>query len=167
MDKTIMPRALAVACLLGLMSLTVAGAAKAQGEPYLELLRSDVQAEKVAIMTEGMMLTSEQGEKFWPIYRDFQTEFSKLGDRRIAMIKEYAANYESLSEETANKIAKEWFSLHEDRLKLMKKTHGQVNKELGPAVAARFIQLENAVQMLIDIQIAAEMPLFPDTKPAE
>ena len=167
MDKTIMPRMLAVACLLGLAGTMLPGLASAQGEPYLQLLRSDVQAEKVAIMTEGMMLTTEQGEKFWPIYRDFQTELSKLGDRRIAMIKEYAANYESLSDETANKIAKEWFSLHEDRLKLMKKTHGTIAKDLGPAVAARFVQLENAVQMLIDIQIAAEMPLFPDTKPAE
>jgi len=167
MDKMMTPRVAMAACLLGLAVLTGSSAVRAQGDPYLELLRSDVQTEKVAIMTEGMMLTSEQGDKFWPIYREYQTELGKLGDRRIAMIKEFAANYDALTDEVAQKISKEWFSLQEDRLKLLKSTHGRVAKELGPAIAARFVQLEHAVQMLIDVQIAAEMPLFPDTQPAK
>ena len=40
--------------------------AAAQGEPYLELLRQDLQTDKVAIMTQALELTEEQGAVFWP-----------------------------------------------------------------------------------------------------
>lgn len=164
MNKQILARVLAVLCLAAVFS---AGLAQAQGEPYLELLRSDVQADKIAIMTEGMMLTAEQGDVFWPMYRDFQLEMSKLGDRRIAGIKLYAENYDAMTDDVASQISKEWFTIQADRLKLLKDTHGKVAKSLGQGVAARFVQLENAVQMLIDVQITTGMPIFPDSVPAE
>lgn len=164
MNKQTISRVLAVACLAGLMT---AGLAQAQGDPYLELLRSDVQADKTAIMTEGMMLTTEQGDVFWPIYREFQLETSKLGDRLVVGVKLYAENYDAMTDDVASQISKEWFAVQNDRLSLLKKTHDKVAKALGQGVAARFVQLENAVQMLINVQVAAEMPLFPDSVPAE
>ena len=154
-------------CLVLLAGLTMGDAAQAQGAPYLEMLRSDVNAEKVAIMTDGMMLTVEQGDKFWPMYREFQGELAKLGDRRIAMIGKFVGSFETLSDEQAVEISKEWFKLQEERLKLLKKTHGKMAKELGQGVAARFVQIESTVQSLIDVQIAAEMPIFPNTQPGE
>jgi hypothetical protein len=154
-------------CLVLAVSLAPVAPAAAQGAPYLELLRSDVNAEKVAIMTEGMMLTPEQGDEFWPMYRSYQAELAKLGDRRVAMIRTFAEQFETLTDEQAKALSKEWFSIHEDRMKLLKKTHGTVEKEMGPAVAARFVQIENTLLDLIDVQIAAEMPIFPDTTPGK
>jgi hypothetical protein len=156
---------LSTLCLVLLAGLLAADSAQAQGAPYLELLRSDVNAEKVAIMTEGMMLTAEQGDIFWPMYREFQGELSKLGDRRVTMIRKFVGSFETLTDEQAVEISKEWFSLHEARLKLLKKTHAKVAKELGQGVAARFVQIESTLQSMIDVQIAAEMPIFPDTAP--
>ena len=49
---------------------------------YAELLRSDVQAQKVAILTEVMGFTEAEDKAFWPIYRDYNTEMAKLGDDR-------------------------------------------------------------------------------------
>ena len=37
---------------------------------YVELLRSDVRAQKVAILTELMELNEAQDTGFWPIYRE-------------------------------------------------------------------------------------------------
>ena len=56
-------------------------------EQYLELLRSDLKKEKVAILTEAMEFTPSQSETFWPIYREYDLKLSKIGDRRIAAIK--------------------------------------------------------------------------------
>jgi hypothetical protein len=36
---------------------------------YAELLRSDVRAQKVAILTEVMGFTEQEDAAFWPIYR--------------------------------------------------------------------------------------------------
>jgi len=132
----------------------------AQGEPFVELMRKDIQSEKVMLMTVALELTDEEGEKFWPLYRDYQTELSKLGDRRIQMIKDFAANYDTMTEDKAKELAKESFDLQEKRLSLLKKTHKKVSKEIGHILATRFAQIEKQMLDLIDLQLASEMPLI-------
>ena len=146
--------------------LLVAGVASpssaqsATPEAYLELLRSDVRTAKVEILTEALALSAPQGEVFWPIYREYGTELATLGDRRISMIKAFAEKYGSITDEQATLFAKDYFALHSDRLKLRKSYFNKVSKALSPLVAAQFIQVENVIGMLIDIQIAAELPLM-------
>jgi hypothetical protein len=153
------------AAILTLSALVVAAALPvAAQEPdvdsYLELLRSDIKTEKVAVMTEAMALTTEQSEAFWPLYREFQTELAKIGDKRIALIKNYAENFDTMTAEKASEIAKEWFDQQNKRLKLLKKYHGKVAKAVGPVEAVRFMQVENTLQQLIDVQLSANMPLI-------
>ena len=40
---------------------------------------SDVRTMKVAIITEVMGFTEEEDRAFWPIYREYDLEMSKLG----------------------------------------------------------------------------------------
>ncbi len=129
-------------------------------ETYLELLRSDVRTSKVEILTEALALSEPQSKAFWPIYREYGTELAKLGDRRIAMIKAFAETYGSTTDEQATLFAKDWFALQSDRLKLRKNYFNKVSKAVSPLVAAQFIQVENVIGMLIDIQVAAELPLM-------
>jgi hypothetical protein len=151
------------ACLVLVLTawvLAPAPEARAQGEPYMELLRKDIQADKVTLLTMALEMTEEQGEKFWPIYRDYQVELAKLGDRRIQMIKSFAANYDNMTAEKAQGLAKESFDIQEKSLKLLKKTHKKVSKEIDPILATRFAQVENQLNMLINLQIASELPLI-------
>ncbi len=147
----------ATAVIAGLLAPSEAAA---QGEQYLELLRTDIRTKKVAIITEVMQFADEEGTAFWPIYREYDLELSKLGDRRVALIKMYAENYEAMTDEASKTLADDWFKLQEDRLKLNKKYYKEVEKVLGSNTAARFTQLENQIGLLIDIQLASEMPLI-------
>src|SRR6478735_7634851 len=72
---------------------------------YAELLRSDVRAQKVAIITEVMHFTEAEDAAFWPIYREYDLEMAKLGDERVALIAEYASNYSNLTDAVAEKLA--------------------------------------------------------------
>ncbi len=140
--------------------LAVAAPAVAQGDPFVELLRQDIKTDKVAIMTEAMALSTEQGDVFWPIYREYQGKMSVIGDRHIALIKDFAAHFEAMTPDKADDLLKEWFKLDEDRRNLLKKTAKNVSKKLDPIVAARFVQVEHVLNMVIDLQVAGEMPLF-------
>lgn len=133
--------------------------ATAQGEPYMELLRTDLQTDKIAIMTAALELTEQQGEVFWPIYREYQMDLSTLGDRKIAQIKDFAASYENMSAEKASELAKTSFDIQEKQLKLLKKTHKKVSKAIDPIVAGRFYQVENVLLSVINLQISSELPL--------
>jgi hypothetical protein len=143
-----------------LLATGTAVADEASLERYIELLRADVRADKVAILTEAMDLSGQQSEMFWPIQREYQTELSALGDRRLALIKEFAAAYGTLTDEQAATISATWFKLQDDLGKLRKKYFKKVEKDLGALVAARFIQVENAIGLLIDLGVTSEIPLF-------
>ena len=37
-------------------------------------------------------------QRFWPLYREYRVEASKVGDRIVALITTYADNYENLTD---------------------------------------------------------------------
>ena len=145
---------LTAACLV----LGLPGIASAQ-EQYIELLRQDITTQKTAILTEAMDLDVAQSDIFWPIVREYDLERAKIADRRIAMIKSYAASFETMTPEMAKEIMGESIKIDSDMLKLKKDYFGKVSKGLSAVEAARFLQVENFVDNLLRLQIQAELPL--------
>lgn len=126
---------------------------------YVELLRSDVRAQKAAILTELMEFTDTEDAAFWPIYREYDLELSKLNDERIGMIKEYAANYGAVSDALADSLARRAIDIDRRRTGLLEKYYDRVKESLSPRVAVRFLQVEHQMLLLIDLQIAAALPV--------
>ena len=160
-----------ITCVLSLM---IAANAAAQGQAkqvdekntttlnltaYAELLRSDVRAQKVAIFTEVMGFTEAEDAAFWPIYREYDLEMAKLGDERIAMIAEYARNYATLTDATAEKLAGQAIDLEARRQALKAKYFDRVKTALSPRTALRFLQVEHQLLLIIDLQISAALPI--------
>jgi len=129
-------------------------------DAYIELLKSDMRTEKVAVITEALQLTSEESSAFWPIHREYELELSKIVDDRIELIKDYAQHYDNLTNEKAKELARTVFALEKRRTKLKKKYFKKFEKALSAIVAAKFIQIENQINLLVDLQIASELPLI-------
>ena len=125
---------------------------------YVELLRSDVRRQKVAILTEMMSFNEAEDTAFWPIYREYDVELSRINDDRIALIAEYAAHYDAMTDESADRIAQRALELEGRRHDLKLKYYDRVKSALSAKQAARFLQVENQLLMLIDLQIAAALP---------
>jgi hypothetical protein len=126
---------------------------------YAELLRSDVRAQKVAIITEVMGFTESEDAAFWPIYREYDVEMAKLGDERVAMIAEYAGNYSKMTDAIAEKLAAKALDLEARRQAVRAKCYERVKAAVSPRTALRFLQVEHQLQLLIDLQIAASLPI--------
>ena len=126
---------------------------------YAELLRSDVRAEKVAIITEVMGFTEAEDAAFWPIYREYDAEMAKLGDERVALIADYAKNYEQLTDAVADGLAKKALDLQSRRQAVEAKYYERVKAVLKPKQALRYLQVEHQLLLLIDLQIAAALPI--------
>jgi hypothetical protein len=126
---------------------------------YAELLRSDVRAQKVAIITEVMHFTEAEDAAFWPIYREYDLEMAKLGDERVALIAEYASNYSNLTDAVAEKLASKALDLEARRQALKSKYFDRFKTALSPRTALRFLQVEHQLLLLIDLQISAALPI--------
>jgi len=128
-------------------------------DSYIEILKSEVKTDKKAIIIETMQFTEQQSTAFWPIYNEFEYELEKLSNKRIANIKDFAANYDSLTNEKADELIKASFSFLNDRLDLNKKYYKKFADLLTPIVAAKYMQLENQIQLILDLSIAENLPL--------
>jgi hypothetical protein len=126
---------------------------------YAELLRSDVRAQKVAIITEVMHFTETEDAAFWPIYREYDLEMARLGDERVAMIAEYASHYSKLTDATAEKLASKALDLEARRQALKAKYFDRLKTALSPRTALRILQVEHQLLLLIDLQISSALPI--------
>jgi hypothetical protein len=126
---------------------------------YAELLRSDVQAQKIAILTEVMEFTEAEDKAFWPIYRDYNAEMAKLGDERVALIAEYARVYSQITDDAARSLATRAVDLDKRRTAALERCFTQVGTALSPKMALKFLQVEHQLLLIIDLQISASLPI--------
>src|SRR5687768_12365218 len=126
---------------------------------YAELLRSDVRTLKVAIITEVMGFTEAEDTAFWPLYREYDAEMTKLGDERVALIAEYASHYSKMTDAIAEKLASRALDLEARRHAAKARCYERVKTALSPQTALRFLQVEHQLLLLIDLQISASLPV--------
>jgi hypothetical protein len=126
---------------------------------YVEMLRKDLNKDKVAILTELMQLSPEEAAKFWPAYNEYDKALTKLKDERIAFIRMWAENSASLTDETVTKIALGLLDVEARRNQLKKEYFQRMSRVVSVKQAARFLQIENQIEKLVDLQIAASLPI--------
>ncbi len=138
---------------------TAADTKDANLRAYVELLRSDVRAQKVAFITELMEFSEADDKAFWPIYRAYDTELSAINDERVTGIEEYARSYGKLDDALADKLATKALELEGRRTALKQKYYDRFKTAMSATTAARFLQLENQLLLIIDLQIASSLPI--------
>jgi hypothetical protein len=142
-----------------LTSLAVSGSAQINIDDEIELSRTLIQTQRKAIVSEAMQLTEAQSKVFWPLYREMQAELTTVGDREVALIASYASNYGALTEERARELIDEWLAIEKARLKVLGKYVKRFRKILPEKVVARYFQLENKLDAVINAELASQIPL--------
>lgn len=128
-------------------------------QSYIDLLRRDVRQQKAEIMGVMMLLSATGAAKFWPIYSDYDMALAKLNDQRLENIKEYARNYNNLTDEEADRLIEKSVSFQKERADLLAATYEKVKQALGGVTAARFAQIEHQLLLIIDLQIDSSLPI--------
>jgi hypothetical protein len=126
------------------------------------LLRQDLRSQKKQLIAANLSLTADEATKFWPVYEQYAAELTKIGDQKYALIKEYAQGFASLSDEQALSLAKRSLALDEQVTALRTKYLPLVNKVVPGKKAATFFQLDRRISLLMDLQLASEIPLVQE-----
>jgi Spy/CpxP family protein refolding chaperone len=164
--ETFMRILMTICASLVLMSAAVSAqtapaAAKPLTDTDIQLLRSDVQADKNQIIADTMQFTDAESKAFWPIYRDFAHDQQVIGDDRVQLIKDYAKNYDSMDDPKARDLVQRMINIEDRTLNLREDYWPQFMKALGAKRAAKFYQVDNRLGLIVNLQLTALIPLIP------
>jgi hypothetical protein len=128
-------------------------------QAYIDLLRADVRQQKAEMVGEVIQLSAADAAKFWPIYEQYDEELAKLNDQRVANIEEYSSSYNQMTDAKADELIQKALSYRKQRSELLAKTYENMKQALGGITAARFIQVEDQLLLIIDLQIDSSLPV--------
>jgi hypothetical protein len=126
--------------------------------------RAEMRDDKVVFINEAMNLNSADPnyDAFWHEYYPYEAELKKLNDDRLQLIRDYKFNYETMDDNTANNLAERALTIHKKRLELLKKYYEKIKQATSAMIAARFLQVEYQISLLLDVEIASKIPLLPE-----
>ncbi|MFL6439983.1 MAG: hypothetical protein ACJ71Q_20600 [Terriglobales bacterium] len=126
----------------------------------IQLMRQDIRSERKKVVAANMPLTEAEAVKFWPVYDRYIADTMKVNDVRYALLKEYAQNYQTVTAEQSQNFIKRWLTLDQDNTQLRLKFIPEFEKVVSSQKTALFLQIDRRVGMMIELQLASQVPLL-------
>lgn len=140
------------------------GAVARSGENFADqqtaLMHRQIDSMKKQLIAANLTLTDTEAIKFWPVYDQYSAELKKITDTKDALIKEYANQYGSLTDEQADSLIRRWIDSDIATFELRRKYLPVFRKVLGGKVTATFFQVEHRINAMIDLQLTSQLPLI-------
>ena len=129
-------------------------------EPAIQMLRQEVGKDRRDLVKANMLLTNSEAARFWPIYDEYRAEMNKVGDKRVKLITDFAANRDSMSEDEGMRLLKERLDIEKEKNDVRGDYVKKFNKELSARTTARFFQIDQKLDAAMEAALAAKIPLI-------
>ncbi len=146
---------------LSLIAQTTQVQAKPLTDSDIKLLRENVQLIKDDVIKDTMQFTDAETASFWPVYNEYAQEQRGIAEKRLKLITDYAQNLDKMEDSKASSLTERLFQIEDETQALRKKYFAKFEKALGSKRAAKFYQVDNRLSMIVNIQLASEIPLIP------
>lgn len=134
----------------------------------LEADQARFRAKKEALIEDAMDLDASEHDAFWREYYQYEAEFRKIQDERYQLVHDFATYYDNMTNEIADNLAERMLKMRQRRNELAQKYYRRIKKATSAITAARFLQVEGEINLLSDLKLSSEAPLFPKgANPAE
>jgi hypothetical protein len=132
---------------------------------------TDVQAEfkalqdafgkdKAELVKQYMAIPAEKDAAFWSVYDQYETARKAIGKSKAELIADYAKSYADLDDKKATELLKRKADLQDEVTKLQRKFAPQFSKVLGGVQTAKFFQLEDYINNIINLGIQNNIPFI-------
>jgi hypothetical protein len=128
-------------------------------EQDIQLLRQDIRAKKQELIGQNLPLTESEATKFWPIYRHYVADLIEINNEKYRLIKEYNAMWGNMPDQDALIYIRRWLEVDQKVQALRLSYVPAVSQVLPGKKAATFFQLDRRISMMIDLQLASQIPL--------
>jgi hypothetical protein len=126
----------------------------------VDLLRKDIRSQKKQIIAANLQLSDSEAVKFWPLYDQYTAELVKINDAKYGVIKEYANTFNSsLTDDHALALTRNLLTVDQQAAQLRLKYVPIFSQVISGRKTALFFQMDRRLVMLIDLQLASQVPL--------
>jgi hypothetical protein len=129
-------------------------------DEQIQLLRKDIRSQRKQLIAANMKLSGAEAEKFWPIYEAYVDELVGINRTKYDLLKQYAASYDTITDQEAQTSVGKWVSVDESVAQLRLKYIPIFRKVLSARNTALFFQLDRRIQLMIDLQLVSQLPLI-------
>ena len=135
--------------------------AMAQDKPAdsMEIVREKIKADKKLFVAANMQLTETEAKDFWPVYEGYQKDLEMLMQRTRRVIEDYAASFDTMTDERAIKLLDEYLWIQRDHPKLIESYRPKLGAALPEKKVVRYYQIENKIHALVNFELARKIPL--------
>ncbi|MTH16102.1 hypothetical protein [Flavobacterium sp. LC2016-01] len=128
----------------------------------VEVIQSIYGKSKADLVRQYMNLSEPQATEFQKIYDEYEVSRKALGQQKVQIINDYGNNYATLDDTKAAALTEASLKNVTDYDKLLTKTYGKVKKVIGGRNAAKFVQLEQYLQVTIRGEIQNSIPFIDE-----
>jgi hypothetical protein len=126
----------------------------------VDLMQAAFGMAKKDIVSAFVQPSASQSEAFWTLYDQYETERKALGKERIALLEQYAQQYEKLTSEQADAWTTKAIALQKNTDKLISKYYKKIKAASDGLVATQFYQVEYYVLTGIRIEVLEGIPFI-------
>jgi len=129
-------------------------------EPYIQEARAVMATDRKVLIRKTLGLTREEEETFWTAYREYAEDMDEVNQLRVKVITDYAANENNFTDDVAKQMLKDYFKFEKEQAKVKKKHASKFKKSIPESKVARFYQIENKLDAIINFNLAMQIPLI-------
>ncbi len=116
--------------------------------------RERLDAYKIAFFTKRMNLTSQEAEKFWPVYNEYQNQRNQLQIEKQTLNRTFNQGESTMSDKQISELGDKYCEILVKESSLAVSFHKKMQEILPPAKVLRLYQAENQyrLQLLNELQ---------------
>ncbi len=124
------------------------------------LTRSAIQAERQAILAANLELDEKESAVFWPLYQEYRKALESAVNTRVDLLNQYFASYQTLTDKEAIALLNKHIAWEQEVLSVRGAYVKKMSKALSGKTVARFFQIENKMDIIVEYELAGEIPLI-------
>ena len=126
----------------------------------VDLMQAAFGMDKKAAVADFVKPSAAQKDAFWKLYDEYETQRKVLGKQRIALLEQYADQYQTMTSEQADAWTKKVIDLQKKTDNLIVTYFGKVKLASDGVVATQFYQIENFILTAIRAKIFQNVPFL-------
>ena len=130
-----------------------------QVQMAVDTMRSEIASARKQTVAQNMNFTDAEATKFWPVYDAYRADMKKAKDGEWMVVQQYAKNIGNMNDSIAQSLMNHWMASRKEQMDLRASYVPKFVAAVGWMKAARYFQIEEKLDAMLDFARAKQIPL--------